>query len=39
MRNIALDEQRHIGFGIKLLADLHDELGAPVADGIAEVLR
>jgi hypothetical protein len=39
MRNIALDEQRHIGFGIKLLADLHDELGTPVAEGIAEVLR
>jgi ribonucleotide reductase beta subunit family protein with ferritin-like domain len=39
MRNIALDEQRHIGFGIKLLADLYDELGAPVADAIAEVLR
>ena len=39
MRNIALDEQRHIGFGVKLLADLYRELGEPVADGIAEVLR
>jgi ribonucleotide reductase beta subunit family protein with ferritin-like domain len=39
MRNIAHDEQRHIGFGVKLLADLYRELGEPVADGIAEVLR
>ena len=23
MRNVALDEQRHIGFGVKLLADLY----------------
>jgi len=39
MANIATDEQRHIGFGVKLLADLHAELGEPVAEGIAEVLR
>src|SRR6476469_900381 len=25
MRNVALDEQRHIGFGVKLLADLYPE--------------
>jgi hypothetical protein len=25
MRNVALDEQRHIGFGVKLLADLYAE--------------
>jgi putative sterol carrier protein len=39
MRNVALDEQRHIGFGVKLLADLYKELGQPVSDAIAEVLR
>ena len=39
MRNVALDEQRHIGFGVKLLADLYAELGAPVSEAIAEVLR
>ena len=39
MRNIALDEQRHIGFGVKLLADLYREHGEPVADAIAETLR
>src|SRR4051794_20776798 len=32
MRNVALDEQRHIGFGVKLLADLYRELGEPVSD-------
>jgi len=39
MANIATDEQRHIAFGVKLLADLYAELGEPVAEGIAEVLR
>ena len=39
MRNVALDEQRHIGFGVKLLADLYAELGEPVADAIGDVLR
>ncbi len=39
MKNIAMDEQRHIGFGVKLLADLYAELGEPVADAIGEVLR
>jgi putative sterol carrier protein len=39
MRNVALDEQRHIGFGVKLLADLYAELGEPISEAIAEVLR
>lgn len=39
MQHIARDEQRHIAFGVKLLADLYAELGAPVADAVGEVLR
>ena len=39
MTHIAMDEQRHIAFGVKLLADLHAELGEPVADAIGDVLR
>lgn len=39
MRNVATDEQRHIAFGVKLLADLYSEHGEPVSDAIAEVLR
>src|SRR6476619_2808081 len=43
MRNIAADEQRHIGFGVKLLADLNreDPVGVPraVADLLREVTR
>jgi hypothetical protein len=39
MRNIALDEQRHIGFGVKLLADLRAEHGDPVVEAISETLR
>ena len=33
MENIAADEQRHIGFGVKLLADLNreDPVGVPKA--------
>jgi hypothetical protein len=41
MRNVALDEQRHIGFGVKLLADLKaedPEVPAAVADLLREVL-
>jgi hypothetical protein len=41
MRNVALDEQRHIGFGVKLLADLKAEdpdVPAAVADLLREVL-
>jgi hypothetical protein len=39
MRHIAQDEQRHIGFGVKLLADLLAEHGDPVQEAIVEVLR
>src|ERR687894_780558 len=41
MRNVALDEQRHIGFGVKLLRDLaaeDPEVPAAVADLLREVL-
>jgi hypothetical protein len=41
MRNVALDEQRHIGFGVKLLHDLareDPEVPAAVADMLREVL-
>jgi hypothetical protein len=40
MRNVSLDEQRHIGFGVKLLADLRREderCAAAVADILREV--
>src|SRR3954470_5195568 len=41
MRNVAQDEQRHIGFGVKLLHDLAredpDEIPAAVADLLREV--
>jgi ribonucleotide reductase beta subunit family protein with ferritin-like domain len=43
MQNIAADEQRHIGFGVKLLADLkrEDPVGVPkaVAKLLSEVTR
>jgi hypothetical protein len=38
MRNVALDEQRHIGFGVKLLHDLAQE-DAEVPDAVADMLR
>src|SRR5215204_2089431 len=38
MRLIALDEQRHIGFGVKLLHDLHAEEPA-VRDAVADLIR
>ena len=38
MLNIAVDEQRHIGFGVKLLADLHRE-DPRVAGAVADLLR
>ncbi len=38
MRNVALDEQRHIGFGVKLLRDLATE-DPEVPDAVAELLR
>jgi ribonucleotide reductase beta subunit family protein with ferritin-like domain len=39
MRNVALDEQRHIGFGVKLLADFHREAPEETLDAILEILR
>jgi hypothetical protein len=38
MRQIALDEQRHIGFGVKLLYDLQAEEPA-VRDAVADLVR
>jgi len=38
MRHVALDEQRHIGFGVKLLHDLHVEEPA-VRDAVADLIR
>src|SRR5215213_2034 len=38
MRNVALDEQRHIGFGVKLLHDLATE-DPEVPDAVADLLR
>src|SRR5919198_2960144 len=38
MRNVALDEQRHIGFGVKLLNDLVRE-DPECRDAVAELLR
>ena len=38
MRNVSLDEQRHIGFGVKLLRDLATE-DPDVPEAIAELLR
>src|SRR6478735_3124148 len=39
MRNVALDEQRHIGFGVKLLADLYAEDPGPIGDAIVGLIR
>jgi ribonucleotide reductase beta subunit family protein with ferritin-like domain len=39
MRNVALDEQRHIGFGVKLLADLYREDPELIGDAIVGTLR
>jgi hypothetical protein len=39
IRNVALDEQRHIGFGVKLLADLLREDGEPARHAILGMLR
>jgi hypothetical protein len=38
MRNVALDEQRHIGFGVKLLRDLATE-DPEVPEAVADLLR
>jgi ribonucleotide reductase beta subunit family protein with ferritin-like domain len=39
MRHVALDEQRHIGFGVKLLADLYREDPERIQDAIVGTLR
>jgi ribonucleotide reductase beta subunit family protein with ferritin-like domain len=39
MQNIAADEQRHIGFGVKLLADLKREDPVGVPKAVARILR
>jgi ribonucleotide reductase beta subunit family protein with ferritin-like domain len=39
MRHVALDEQRHIGFGVKLLADLYREDPERIGDAIVATLR
>ena len=39
MRHVSLDEQRHIGFGVKLLADLHREAPEEVTEAIVGVIR
>jgi hypothetical protein len=39
MRHVSLDEQRHIGFGVKLLADLRAEAPDEVTDAIVGVIR
>jgi hypothetical protein len=39
MENIAADEQRHIGFGVKLLSDLNREDPVRVPKAVARVLR
>src|SRR5438105_7100927 len=39
MENIATDEQRHIGFGVKLLADLKREDPVGVPRAVAGILR
>jgi hypothetical protein len=39
MENIAADEQRHIGFGVKLLADLKREDPVGVPKAVAKLLR
>jgi hypothetical protein len=39
MDNIAQDEQRHIGFGVKLLADLRREDPVGVPKAVARILR
>jgi ribonucleotide reductase beta subunit family protein with ferritin-like domain len=39
MRNVALDEQRHIGFGVKLLADLYRADPEPIQEAILGIIR
>jgi ribonucleotide reductase beta subunit family protein with ferritin-like domain len=39
MRHVSHDEQRHIGFGVKLLADLYREAPEETMDAIVGVIR
>ena len=39
IRNVALDEQRHIAFGVKLLSDLYAENPQQTQDAILETIR
>jgi hypothetical protein len=39
LRNVALDEQRHIAFGVRLLADLYREDPDGIQDAIVEEFR
>jgi len=39
MKNVSLDEQRHIAFGVRLLADLHAGDPGPVGEAIIEKFR
>jgi len=39
MRNVSLDEQRHIAFGVRALADLHAQSPGPVCHAIVEEIR
>jgi Ribonucleotide reductase, small chain/SCP-2 sterol transfer family len=39
MRNVAVDEQRHIAFGVKLLADLYRADPQRTQDAIVDVIR
>jgi hypothetical protein len=39
MRNVAIDEQRHIAFGVRLLADLYEADPTGIQDVIVDVIR
>jgi len=39
MRHVSLDEQRHIGFGVKLLADLYRDDPEPIQDAIVGIIK
>ena len=39
MRNVSLDEQRHIAFGVRVLADLHEADPDGTRDAIVEKIR
>src|SRR3954463_262249 len=39
IRNVSLDEQRHIAFGVRLLSDLYREAPEPIRDAIVSTIR